>query len=140
MPTILWPSLFFGLGTVVLVHEAVIRVRGAAVLFWILSILCALYALAGLLPVIWWITPSFPTLELGPESVVLPSGLLHRRRKTIHYNDIRAILEQKNHGQTVLFIHGTSEFGKVVASLLPDADSYIAVKRALFDEANLTQK
>jgi hypothetical protein len=132
----LFTGAFFVLGAFLLARQAEFRTVGAALPLWIISVLCGLFALIVLHPFIWWFGVSVPTLQLGPEAAVFPSGFLHRKRRAIRYDDIRAVFEQKNQGQTILLVCGpTGAATKVVASLLPDEESYIALKEFLSDKA-----
>jgi hypothetical protein len=135
-PVILFTGAFFGVGAFVLARQAELRTAGEVIPLWIMSVLCWLFALIVLHPFIWWFGVSVPTLQLGPEAVVFPSGFLHRKRRAIRYDDIRAVFEQKNQGQTILLVYGpTGAASKIIASLLPDKESYIALKEFLTEKA-----
>ena len=139
-PNVLWPSVFFGFGTAVIVNEAIHRVGWGAVLLWLVAFFSMLYTLMALLPVFRWMALSCPILELGNDGVILPHGFLHRKTKAIVYGDIRAVREERSRGQRVLILHTSTDFGRITASLLPDDDAYATVKKLLFKKANSLEK
>jgi hypothetical protein len=121
-------------------HEASHRLGWGAVLLWTVSLLSALYTLMALIPVFRRMAGSCPILELGKEALILPYGFLHKKTKKIGYADIRAVHEEKAHGQRVLVLHASRDYGRITASLLPDEDAYASVKRFLSGKANLEDK
>src|SRR6266478_7929080 len=131
LPLVLWPAAFFGFGTMIIANEAMRRVGLGAVLSWTLTFLSGLYTLMGLVPVIRWITPPCPMLEVGTDRIVLPYGFFHKKTKQIDYANIYAIHEERYRGQTVLIVHAQTDFGKITASLLPNMAAYTAIKNFL---------
>jgi hypothetical protein len=102
----------------------------ATVFFWVIAALGAGLVLLALLLTTRRIT-SPHVLEIGTDAMLLPHGLFQMHTSRIPYSDIQGISEVELYGQRFLRITAAGQRYTITSSLLPDADSYVAVRDSL---------
>lgn len=135
--------LFFGVCSVFMALEAmdnktgliingVIKLDtvGATIFYWVISALAAGFVLLGFLLMGLRIL-RHQILELGTESLLLPSGFMQRKLSTITYEDIEKVSEVEVSGQRFLYVNAKGIRYTITASLFPDKKIYEEVKNFL---------
>jgi hypothetical protein len=102
--------------------------EGASLFFWLLALFSAMFVLKAVALAKQRLdNPQF--LELREDALVLPQQPFFQIRIIrIAYADIERVWEVQVSGQTFLYLTSGGRKQTIVASLLPDMDSYIAVK------------
>ena len=108
---------------------------GATVFYWVMALLAAGFVLiAFLMTVNRLSSPRY--LEVGTDALLLPHGRFQRQISRIAYADIQSVSEGQVSGQRFLYIHAGGLRYTLTASLLPDNDTYNAVKDLLISRAS----
>ena len=104
---------------------------GARVFYWVMLVFCGLWLLGSLLLMMCRIMRPV-MLELEMDALLLPYGLFQRKTERIMYSEIKEVTELHRGRQKMLYITtvGGGRF-TIVASLLPDNDTYRAVRAFL---------
>ncbi len=103
---------------------------GATVLYWGVAVTAGLFVLAAIAITLRRIA-SPKVLEFTTDSLLLPYGFLQTKTSRIAYADIQRVEEIEISGQTFLYVTAAGLRYTVAASLLPDKDSYTAIRTFL---------
>jgi hypothetical protein len=133
-------ALFFGAIAALMVYKALHNERGliingiitlgpagATVFYWVMAGLSALFVISAFLLIVRR-AANPQVLEFTDEAVLLPYGFLQPRVSRIPYAEIKRVWEVKVSGQTFLYLATGGQKFSIMASLLPDRDSYQTIK------------
>jgi len=112
---------------------------GATAFYWVISALGAGFVVLALLMAAQRISNP-QVLELGTEALLLPHGHFQKRTSRIAYSDIEAVSEVQVSGQKFLYVTAGGLRFTITASLLPDTDTYVAVRDFLVSGAQKQQR
>jgi hypothetical protein len=104
---------------------------GANIFYGVMLVFCGLWLLVSLLLLMRrFMRPA--VLELDMDALLLPHGLFQRKRSRINYSEIEEVAELHRGRQKMLHITttGGGTF-MIIASLLPDNDTYRAIRAFL---------
>lgn len=107
---------------------------GATAFYWVISGLSAGFVVMALLLTARRIS-SPQVLELGTEALLLPHGRFQQQTSRIAYSDIQAVSEVQVSGQKFLYVTAGGLRFTITASLLPDAETYAAIRDFLVSRA-----
>lgn len=126
------------------IHNAVgLRFKGiitlepnaVTVFYWVISVLAAGFVLLALAMVVRrMVNPR--SIELGPDSLVLPHGLFQRKTSRIAYADIRGVTETKIAGERFLYLTTVNRRFTIASTLFPNSDNYDSVRDLLMAHPN----
>ena len=108
---------------------------GAALFYWILAAMSAVFTLM----ILFTTARQFfihQILELGKDAIVLPRGVFKTRNIRIPYQEIDRVWETEISGHKSLFLTVGGRQWKIASSLLPDMASYIAIRDYLSSYAH----
>ncbi len=139
----IFAAIFFGACTPVMYHLAStnnqgadieyfiqLNVEQATLFYWVLFGFSIILTLLGVLGAIQSIfNPR--KLVLGENEIVLPCDFLLRNTARINYKDIQNLEESEISGQTFLYLHTRNKKYSIIASHLPNKETYISVRNKL---------
>jgi len=133
--------LLFGGGSLFMAHMAnhpneglsffptVLGQAGAALFYWVVAVLAAIAAVWVIVALFMGLDTNDQVLELCEDAIVLPQRHFFKIRITrIPYAEIEQVQEVQVSGQTFLYLTSGGRKLMIIASHLPDMESYIAIK------------
>jgi hypothetical protein len=100
---------------------------GATVFYWAVAGSSAMFVVGAILLTVRRLANP-QTLELTEDGILLPHGFLQTRTTRIPYAEVKRVWEVQVSGQTFLYVATGERRFSIMASLLPDMDSYRAIK------------
>jgi hypothetical protein len=136
-------ALFFGVCAAFMAHKAfhneagliingliTLGPSGATVFYWIIAVTAALFVVTAFLLVIRrLINPQI--LEVQEDVILIPYGFLTTRISRVAYRDLQRVWETEVSGQRFLCFIAAGLKYSIAASMLPDKESYAALKDLL---------
>jgi hypothetical protein len=115
-------SVFFGACTAVLGYKALTNDRGlildgvlefgplgATIFYWILTVLSALFVLAGAWTILTTLFHGVPDVVLTDTSIAFPVGFPIKRNFMLPYSEIAGLSNLEINGQRFLYVHSTKK-------------------------------
>jgi hypothetical protein len=117
-----------------------LNATGAMVYYWTIVSLGVMFLVLAVLPPLARRLANPQILELAEDAVLLPHGFLRRRTSRIPYADIKRVWEANLFNQTLLHVATAQRNFEIVASMLPDLDSYRAVRDFMYSHAPVVRR
>jgi hypothetical protein len=104
--------------------------QAATIFYWVFAVVSGLFVAACVFAGVSRVTTP-KVLELDEEGMTLPGGLFQRNSRRIRYADIVKLAEQQVSRQRFLYITTKEKRHSLVASRLPDNETYVALAQLL---------